>query len=119
MKMHPNDFVAAVSIGYDVASTAFFLSQGLTLIAIANLVAGITVVLLADYYENRYYRRGSRISWLDWMQTRDLMAHGQNYEAIVLLLKKAYKMNENDIVALKPEDLKVLMQKLKVGQPEP
>jgi hypothetical protein len=47
---------------------------------------------------------------------RDLMAHGQNYEAVVFVLKKAYKMSEQEIQRMSPEEMDELLQKLKVKQ---
>ncbi len=78
------------------------------------LIFGIIVAWGLDRYENRIYRRGAKISWLDFMRIRDLMAHGNNYEAVIYTMRTAYRMDEAQVQALKPEDLNVLMSKLKV-----
>ena len=78
------------------------------------LIFGIIVAWGLDRYENRIYRRGAKISWIDFMRIRDLMAHGNNYEAVLFTMKAAYRMDEAQVQALKPEDLNTLMEKLKV-----
>lgn len=56
------------------------------------------------------------INWLDWMQIRDMMAHGYNYEAVLLTFQKAYDMTEKEVIALGPNKMDELMHKLKMKQ---
>jgi len=115
-KLHPNDYVAIVSIAYDLATGIPAILLGMTWLGIAIIVGGIAIIGAFDYWEDRFYRQGAAIGWLDYMHMRDLMAHGQNYEAVIFVLKKGYKMNEAEVQRLKPEELDELLQKLKVKQ---
>jgi hypothetical protein len=115
-KLHPNDLVAAVSIGYDLAIGIPALFLGATWFGALTIIGGVVIVFGFDYWEDRFYRRGAEIGWLDYMHMRDLMAHGQNYEAVVFVLKKAYKMSEQEIQRMSPEEMDELLQKLKVKQ---
>ena len=116
VRLHPNDQVAIVSIAYDIATGLWAWYMGATVLALAIVAGGITIVGLFDYWENRRYRKGATISWLDWMHTRDLMNHGQNYEAVIFVLRKAYNLTEQELLRLKPEDLDGMLHKLKVKQ---
>ena len=80
------------------------------------IFGSVVPVVAVDLYEDRFYRKGTTIGWLDYMHMRDLMAHGNNYEAVVFILKKAYKMNEDEIKRLTPNEMDELLQKLKVKQ---
>lgn len=116
VKLHPNDLVAIVSIAYDLATGIPAILFGYTWLGIAIIVGGVAIVAAFDWWEDRFYRNGSTIGWLDYMHMRDLMAHGQNYEAVVFVLKKAYKMTEQEIQRMSPTDMDIMLQRLKVKQ---
>jgi hypothetical protein len=115
-KLHPNDLVAAVSIGYDLAIGIPALIYGATWFGILSIIGGVAIVFGFDWWEDRIYRQGATLSWLDFMHMRDLMAHGQNYEAVLFVLRKAYNMDEAEIKRLTPEEMDTLLQNLKVKQ---
>lgn len=116
-RLHPNDWVAIVSIAYDLATgiPAIFLFHQ-TMLGIAIIVGGIALIAGFDWWEDRFYRQGATVGWLDYMHMRDLMSHGQNYEAVIFILRKAYNLPESEIRRLGPDDLDTLLQKLKVKQ---
>lgn len=116
MRLHPNDLVTIVAVAEDIATGIAAAWMGITLLGVAIVVVGIVSLVAFDWWENRFYRRGSTIGWLDYMHMRDLMSHGQNYEAVVFILKKAYKLNEQEIQRLSPKEMDELIQKLKVKQ---
>jgi hypothetical protein len=116
MKLHPQDVVAIVSVAWDICTGVPLLLIGQTLIAALVLMGGVVIVIGADLYEDRFYRRGGKISWLDFMQIRDLMSHGNNFEAIRFTMKRAFDMDDEEILALKPEDFSTLMNKLRIEQ---
>lgn len=118
MKFHPQDIVAIVSIASDIVIGIVFFSYGNILLGIFAIFGSIVPVVLVDYYEDRFYRKGGKITWLDWMQIRDLMAHGENYEAIKFTMRRAFNMDDKEILALSPEEFAALMNKLKVEQRE-
>ena len=70
------------------------------------------------YQEAKELKKRGKISWLDYMQIRDLMAHGNNYEAAVLTLKKGYDMNEDEMKKLTPERFHQLMMNLRTDKQE-
>lgn len=70
------------------------------------------------YDEDRQLKKRGKISWLDYMQIRDLMAHGNNYEAAVLTLKKGYGMEEDEMKKLTPERFHELMINLRTEKQE-
>ena len=114
MKLRPNDIVAVGSVVWVllIGIGVFFLHE-MNMWLLVLEVAGVLVILGLNRYENRIYRTGGTLSWLDWMQVRDMMATAHNREAINFILAKAYKMDEKQVMALSPEDLDVLLQKLK------
>lgn len=114
--LKPNDIVTVFAVGYDIIATAVLWYIGQTTFGIINLLIGMAIVLSVDLYEDRKYKDGGKITWLDWMQVRDLIATMHGKEAIVLILHKAYGMKEEDIVKLTPQELDVLMRKLKVEE---
>lgn len=61
-------------------------------------------------------RRGGKISWLDYLKIRDLMAAGHNYEAAIFTLKKAYNITEEEAAKMTPERFHELMGNLKTEQ---
>jgi hypothetical protein len=113
MKLRPNDIVAAVSVACLLATAISFILAGQILLSLYTFGAGAIIVIAVNRYENRIYRKGGTLSWLDWMQVRDMMATAHNREAINFILAKAYNMDEKQVMALSPEDLDVLLQKLK------
>jgi hypothetical protein len=116
MKLHPSDYVAMASVGYDIVATAILWHLGQNVFAVINLIVGILIVVGVDAYEDLKTRNGGKLTWLDWMQVRDLIATMHGKEAIVLILSKAYHMTEDDIEKLTPQDVDKLMRKLKVEQ---
>jgi hypothetical protein len=108
--------VAIVSIAYDLATGIPAILLGYTWLGVAIIVGGVAIVAVFDWWEDRFYRQGATIGWLDYMHIRDLMAHGNNYEAVVFTLRKGYKMNEDEIKRMSPDDMDELLQKLKVKQ---
>jgi hypothetical protein len=116
MKLRPNDVVTIGWIAWEIGSALPLFYLGQWVLGGMMLIFGIIVAWGLDRYENRIYRKGAKISWLDYMRIRDLMAHGHNYEAILFTLNRAYGMDESQIQALKPEDLNTLMEKLKIGE---
>ena len=116
MRLHSNDKVAIVSIAYDIITAIWAIATQQTMLGLAIVAGGIAIVGLFDWWEDRLYRRGAMISWLDYIRMRDLMNHGQNYEAVIFVLRKAYKMTEDELLRLSPKDLDDLLQKLKVEQ---
>jgi hypothetical protein len=116
MKLHPQDWVAIVSIVSDIVIGAVFFTMGNIPMSLFAIAGSIVPVVLVDYYEDRFYRRGGKITWLDFMQIRDLMAHGNNFEAIKFTMKRAFNMDEKEILVLKPEEFANLMSKLRVEQ---
>ena len=113
-KLRPNDIVTIGWIAWELGNGIPLILLGQWILAVVMTAAGIGVAWGLDRYENRIYRKGSKISWLDFMRIRDLMSHGHNYEAVIYTMKVAYGMDEAQVQALKPEDLNVLMEKLKV-----
>jgi len=113
-KLRPNDIVAIGWIAWEIGSALPLFYLGQWMLGGVMLILGIVVAWGLDCYENRIYRKGAKISWLDFMRIRDLMSHGHNYEAVIYTMKVAYGMDEAQVQALKPEDLNVLMEKLKV-----
>lgn len=116
VKLHPNDLVAIVAVTEDIGAGIVAILMGITILGIIIMVVGIATVIAFDWWEDRFYRNGSTIGWLDYMHMRDLMAHGQNYEAVVFVLRKAYKMTEQEIQRMSPEDMDRMLQKLKIKQ---
>jgi hypothetical protein len=115
-RLHPNDWVAIVSIAYDLCTGIPALLLGFIWLGVAIIIGGVALVALFDWWEDRFYRQGAIISWLDYMRVRDLMAHGQNYEAVIFTLRKGYNMTEAEVKRLSPDELDTLLQKLKVRQ---
>lgn len=115
MKLHPSDYVAVFAVGYDVVATAILWSVGQPLIGIVNLIVGTVIVVGVDLFEDRHKSSG-KLSWVDWLQVRDLIATMHGKDAIALILHKAYGMTEDDMERLSPQELDVLMKKLKVEQ---
>lgn len=113
MRLKPNDIVAVGSVVWLLLiGIGVFFSHEINVWIFALEVAGVLVILGLNHYENRIYRKGGTLSWMDWMQVRDMMATSHNREAIALILTKAYNMDEKQILALSPEDLDVLLRKL-------
>jgi hypothetical protein len=112
MKLHPKDIVALVTFCVDIP----LLLLGQTFPATLVVMGGLALFVGAEWYETRFYRVGGKISWLDFIQIRDLMTHGNNYEAIKFTMKQAFDMDEKEILTLKPEEFAKLMSKLRVEQ---
>jgi hypothetical protein len=79
-------------------------------------IEAIVILTLQRLYKDRRYNKGGKISYLDWMQIRDLMSHGENYKAAIFAMKKGYNMSEEELKTLTPEKFHELMDKLKAQQ---
>lgn len=113
VKLSPSDWVATVSIIWDVGIGVPLILFHMAMIGILNIIAGVVLVAGAAIYEDRHWKSQGKISWLDFMQIRDLMAHGNNYEAAVLTLKKGYNMEEDEMKKLTPERFHELVMNLR------
>lgn len=114
--MRPNDkiFVAA---SFEILAIIGLIFVSPAIASAVGLVCFFSLLFL-NRYVNRIYspKFQGKITWLDWMQIRDLMATSRNYEAVVLALRRAYGIDEKQLRILSPDDLHNLLVKLRTEQ---
>ena len=58
------------------------------------LLGVLGTLVIVTFYRSMRFKRGGKINWLDYLKIRDMLSHGQNYEAAIFALKKAYNISE-------------------------